>query len=82
MHRMHLDFVVKPLQEGWTVSLAGGHSGRFASRLAALRSANDDAVRVRRLGHEVALWVDRGDRRLRRLPDRLAVREEAARRHP
>ncbi|WP_424138693.1 hypothetical protein [Roseomonas chloroacetimidivorans] len=48
-----LEYRVQRDEKHWTVCYQGQHCGRFATRDEALRSAWEDAARVRRLGHRV-----------------------------
>ncbi|WP_131829960.1 hypothetical protein [Consotaella salsifontis] len=76
----HVDYVVEPLDDEWTVSMRGERAGRFPSRLAALRSALEDAERVDRMGFEVSVWLRHPGRSSRKLPDRLLSQAAIARR--
>ena len=68
----HFSYIVERNDGHWTVRLAGGHSaGRFHSRRQALRSALEDADRVRKLGNEVHVLACRANGSLKRIPDHI-----------
>ena len=66
-----LEYLVQPDECHWTVSFGGEHCGRFGDRRSALRSAVQDARRVRGEGHEIKVLVQRAAGTFRALPDRL-----------
>jgi hypothetical protein len=68
------EYVVERDESHWTVTSQRRHFGHFADRREALRSAAEDAARVRRLGHRVSVLVRREDGRLRAVPAHLRLR--------
>jgi hypothetical protein len=68
------EYVVERDESHWTVTYQRRHFGQFADRREALRSAAEDAARVRRLGHRVSVLVQRADGRLRAVPAHLRLR--------
>jgi len=68
------EYVVEREESHWTVTYQRRHFGHFTDRREALRSAVEDAARVRRLGHRACVSVRRADGRLRAFPERLLLR--------
>jgi hypothetical protein len=68
------EYVVEREESHWTVTNQRRHFGHFAERRDALRSAVEDAARVRRLGHHASVLVRHADGRLRPVPAHLLLR--------
>jgi hypothetical protein len=69
------EYVVEPEECHWTITYQRRHFGYFTARREALRSAVEDAARVRRLGHHACVLVRRADGRLRAIPEHLLLRQ-------
>jgi hypothetical protein len=70
----HLSYIVFQDESHWTVGFGQGDGcGRYPSRRTALKSALQDAVRVRGLGCDVDVWVRRKDGTLRRIRDQISI---------
>ena len=71
MRRLAIEYSVEQIEQHWTVSFGGRHFGRFPDRRAALRSAVEDARRVRHHGCDITVRVQRRTGGFRRMADRL-----------
>jgi hypothetical protein len=54
---LHIEYIVEPSEQEWTITYAGRNHGRFASRRDALIRALADLDHARRFGHDVMLTV-------------------------
>ena len=73
------EYVVEREESHWTVTYQRRHFGWYMDRRGALRSAVEDAARVRRLGHNAWVCVRRADGCLRPVPAQLLARYPGAR---
>ncbi len=71
---LHLNYIVEPQREAWTVRMQGGDcGGAFRSRREALQAALHDAERVCDLGHQVQVFARRTDGSLKRIARRPSI---------
>ncbi len=57
---LHIEYIVEPSEQEWTITYGGRNHGRFASRRDALVRALADLDHARRFGHDVMLTLRKG----------------------